>query len=214
MIRIITLLFLVVLLLPASSAQADITLKTTLDFMMPENEEAKLISEGNWGLSGEVEFHLGGIPDFISWTAGLDWVDMLTEESLVWVPPGVWLTRQTDQAYFRLWFGPRLRSHKKVFLRPYAGAHIAITFYTYETWFLDYSGQPRLQIARDDEFALGYGIDGGIEIRTAPTWSLDLGAKWLGTFGEPRQLSFDSETIQPSYILYYVGVRFRIDEGL
>jgi len=208
MIRLITLLFLVVPLLPASSARADVTWKTTLDYMVPENEEARLISNGNWGLSGEIEFHIQGIPDYISWAAGLDWVDMLTEESLVWVPPGVWITRQTDQVYYRFWFGPRLRSHNKGFLRPYAGANIAIIYYSYETWFLDFSGQSRILIASDGEFALGYGIDGGIEIRTASTWSLDLGAKLLRTFGEPRQLSFDSVTVQPSYLMYYLGVRF------
>jgi hypothetical protein len=202
------------LLFQVSPAFSDITWKATASYMHPYNREARKISGGDWGLSGEMEFHLEGIPDFISWAGGIDWVDMLGERSTYLDSYGVPYTHELDQIYVRFWFGPRLRSHLDAPFRPYAGVNVSLIFYEYSSFLYLFPGDERFFIADDWELVLGYGADAGLEIRTASDWSIDLGVKYLGTFGEPRQLSFDSVTVHPSYLLYYLGVRFPMWEGL
>jgi hypothetical protein len=197
-----------------SPAMADITWKATGTYMYPFNEEARKASEANWGLSAEMEFHLEGVPPAISWAGGLDWVDMLGERATYFDSYGDPIVHELDQNYLRIWFGPRLRSHLDVPVRPYVGINASLIYYNYSSSYFTFPGDERVFIDTDWDLALGYGADAGLEIRTAPDWSIDFGVKFLGTFGEPRQLSFDSVTIHPSYLLYYFGVRFLLEEGM
>jgi opacity protein-like surface antigen len=205
--RLIATLTIVLLFLPTSSARADITQKYSVNYMRPYNTDAGKIGESNFGASWEMEFHLEGIPDYISWGAGLDWVDMLGERSSFWDSGGTPFVHELDQNYFLFWFGPRLRSHNQAPLRLYAGAQLALIYYEYSSS-LYIPGNDPTPIESDHDFALGYGLHGGVEFRVAPGWSIDLGLKYLKTFGEPRQLSFDSVTVYPSHLLYQIGVRF------
>jgi opacity protein-like surface antigen len=207
MTRIVALFFIAVFLLSAFPAMADITQKYSLNYMRPYNSDAAKVSKGNFGASWEMEFHLEGVPDIISWGAGLDFVDMLGERSTYRDSYGDPYIHELDQNYFHLWFGPRLRSHNKAPVRPYMGTQLSLILYEYSSS-LYIPGLDPTYIDRDFEFALGYGIHGGVEFRFSPAWSLDLGVKYLKTFGEPRQLSFDSVTVYPSYLLYQIGVRF------
>jgi hypothetical protein len=208
MTRITVLFSVAIFLLSALSAHADITQKYSLNYMRPYNSDAAKVSEGNWGASWEMEFHLEGVPDFISWGAGLDFVDMLGERSTFWDSYGDPYIHELDQNYFRVWFGPRLRSHARTVIRPYIGTQLSLVMYEYSSSLYDIPSGEEYFIDRDFEFAIGYGINGGLEIRLSPAASLDLGVKYFKTFGEPRQLSFDSVTVYPSYLLYQIGVRF------
>lgn len=205
--RLIATLSLFILIFPAIPAEADISQKYSLDYMRPYNSDAGMISEGNFGASWEMEFHLEGVPDYISWGAGLDWVDMLGKRSTYRDSYGDPYIHELDQNYFRVWFGPRLRSHTGAAIRPYVGAQLSLVMYEYSSSLYDFPGGEEYFIDRDFEFAVGYGVHGGVEIRMSPNLSLDLGVKYLKTLGEPRQLSFDSVTVYPSYLLFQVGVR-------
>ena len=161
-----------------------------------------------------MEFHIEGVPDYISWAGGMDWIDMLGERTAFANRFGDLIFHELDQNYFRFWFGPRIRSHQDVLLRPYAGVNLSLIIYRYSSYFYTDPGGIRTLIEDDWKLATGYGADAGLEIRSAPGWSIDLGIKYLGTFGELRQLSFDSVTVHPTYLLYYLGVRFPMWEGL
>jgi hypothetical protein len=191
----------------SSPAFSDITWKATLEYMHPYNEEARKVSGGDWGAGAEIEFHLKGVPDFISWAGGVDWVEMLGRRTTFRDSGGTPYIHEINQNYFRFWFGPRWRSHLEVPVRPYIGAQVSLAYYQYSSYLYPPAEYKEL-IDRDFDFVLGYGVHGGIELRVAPTWSLDMGIKHLRSFGEPRQLSFDSVTVNPSYVLYFLGVRF------
>ena len=212
--RILLTVIIPVIVLAASPAPADITGKITGTYMHPFNEEARKASGGNWGLSGEMEFHLEGVPPAISWAAGVDWTDMLGERATYFDSYGDPYIHELDQNYVRFWFGPRLRSHLDVPVRPYVGIHASLIYYNYTSSLYTFPGDEMVIIDRDWKLALGYGADAGLEVRVEKEWSIDFGVKFLGTFGEPRQLSFDSVTIHPSYLLYYLGVRFILEEGM
>ena len=72
MSRLTVLISIAALLLSAVPLRADITQKYSLNYMRPYNSDAAKVSKGNFGASWEMEFHLEGVPDFISWGAGLD----------------------------------------------------------------------------------------------------------------------------------------------
>ena len=205
--RLIATLSLAMLLLPAIPAEADISHKFGLTYTEPFNTDASESSKGNWGASLEMEFHLEGISDSISWGAGLDWVDMLGKTTYFQDAGGTPWIQELDQNYYRIWFGPRLRSHADTLFKPYAGAQIALIYYDYYTNY-NRPGDEPTAVESDDQLIWGYGLHGGLEFRVSPSWSLDLGLKYLQTFGEPKQLRFESVTVHPSYLQYQLGVRF------
>ncbi len=200
----------------ATTAAADITDKITLDYMEPGNSDARDFSKGNFGLSGEIEFHFVGIPNWVSWAAGLDYIDMLNDRTTYKNAVGMRVVQETNQDYIRLWFGPRLRSHANVFFRPYVGIHGALIYSTIETDLIvpddfDSDNETRQRLSADSDLLFGYGATAGVEMRFSRERSLDLGVKRLETFGVPQQLSYGAVTIHPSYNLYYIGVRFTED---
>ncbi len=202
----------------ATTAAADITSKLTLDYMEPGNSDARDFSKGNFGISGELEFHFVGIPDPISWAVGLDMIDMLSERTTYYEGSGLKVVQETNQEYNRLWFGPRLKSHSSAFFRPYIGIHGALIYNVIETNLVvpddnDPNNETRQKLASDSELFFGYDVSAGLEMKVSKEWSLDLGMKRLETFGVPQQLSFGDVTVHPSYNLYYVGVRFGIVEA-
>ncbi len=197
----------------ATTVAADITRMYTLDYLEPGNSDARDFSKGNWGLSGEIEFHFIGIPDPISWAAGLDIIDMLSEKTTYYEESGLRVVQETDQEYYRFWFGPRLKSHANAFFRPYIGIHGALIYNVIETDVVvpddyDPDNEIRQILSSASELLFGYDITGGLEMRVSKDWSLDLGIKKLETFGKPQQLSDKAVTVQPSYYLFYIGVRF------
>jgi len=199
----------------ATTVAADITKKYTLDYMEPGNSDARDFSKGNFGGSFEYEFHFVGIPDPISWAAGFDYIDMLSEETTYYEESGLRVVQETDQEYYRFWFGPRLKSHANAFFRPYIGIHGALIYNMIETDVVipddyDPDNEIRQILSSASELLFGYDITAGLEMRVSKDWSLDLGMKKLETFGEPQQLSDRAVTVQPSYYLFYVGVRYGI----
>jgi len=201
----------------ATTVAADITRMYTLDYMEPENSDARDFSKGNFGGSFEYEFHFVGIPDPISWAAGFDYIDMLSEETTYYEESGLRIVQETDQEYYRFWFGPRIRSHANAFFRPYIGLHGALIYNMIETDVVvpddyDPDNEIRQILSSDGELLFGYDVSTGLEIKVAKDWSIDLGMKRLKTFGEPRQLSYGAVTVHPSYNLYFIGVRYGIAE--
>ncbi len=209
-LSVVTIFF---VLSSATTVYADITSKLTLDYMEPGNSDARDFSKGNFGISGELEFHFVGIPDPISWAVGLDWIAMASQEATYYEESGLRVVHQTNQEYSRLWFGPRLKSHASAFFRPYIGVNGALIYSSINTDLVvpddnDPNNEIRQKLASDSDLLFGYDITAGLEMKVAKGWSLDLGMKRLETFGEPEQLSFGAVTVHPSYNLYYIGVRF------
>ena len=199
----------------ATTVAADITKKYTLDYMEPENSDARDFSKGNFGGSFEYEFHFGGIPDPISWAAGLDYINLLSKETTYYEESGLRVVQETNQEYYRFWFGPRIRSHANAFFRPYVGLHGALIYNVIDADLVvpdnyDPDNEIRQDLSSDSEFLFGFDITAGLEMRISNEWSLDLGMKRLKTFGEPKQLSYGAVTVHPSYNLFYVGVRYGI----
>ena len=199
----------------ATTVAADITKKYTLDYMEPENSDARDFSKGNFGGSFEYEFHFVGIPDPISWAAGLDYINLLSKETTYYEESGLRVVQETNQEYYRFWFGPRIRSHANAFFRPYVGLHGALIYNVIDTDLVvpdnyDPDNEIRQDLSSDSEFLFGFDITAGLEMRISNEWSLDLGMKRLKTFGEPKQLSYGAVTVHPSYNLFYVGVRYGI----
>jgi hypothetical protein len=201
------------LLVPAA-VHADISFKAALAYMGPHNTAAARINDGNFGFTGEAEFHIAGTPPELSWAAGLDYFNLLSERAAYTDPFGFRVVLETTQDTYRAWFGPRLRVHEG-FIRPYADFHISLAYNNIDVSEVVGSGGGELlvPVAQDGDFVTGYGMTAGLELRLAPTYSLDFGARYQDTFGQPQQLSYGSTTIHPTYAVYFIGVRWIIEEA-
>lgn len=198
-------------------ASADVNQRLAITYMEPSGTEAAFLSDDNFGLSYELHFHGLGLPDELCMAVGLDYVSMMTKTSQLKQYLPLRVEQETTQEYIRLLFGVRIQSPDRVFLRPYLGAHGALVLYGVNVKLIvpddaDPENPLEQDLGSDWEVALGYAATAGMDIRVGNGRFIDLGVKRLMSFGEPHQLGYDAEEVKPRYNIYYLGIRWPLED--
>ena len=181
----------------------------------PEGDDAENFSKASWGGGLYAVVVPPNTANFLSVVAGLDFINMLSQTvEFRDQTTMLRIEQQTNQWLSRFYIGGRVGHQGHGFLRPYAGANIALNYYTISTDVVipddrDYENEIRQHLDKESELAFGFDLAIGVELKIK-RFCIDLGARYLKTFSVPQQLGPDAEKIHPQYILIYAGFNIEI----
>lgn len=206
-----------VLVLVASAPLAAAGLRAGLRVvrMEPRGADAEDYSKASWGGGIYVLYAPPG-PGLFAFTGGFDVANMLSQTvEFRDRVTGLRIEQQTNQWFSRFYVGGRFGPQGHGFIRPYAGANIALVYYSISTDVVipddrNYEDEIRQNLEREGEVAFGFDFSLGIELKVHDRVWIDGGAKYLKSFGVPQQLGADAEKIHPEYIQAYLGVEVGI----
>jgi opacity protein-like surface antigen len=180
--------------------------------MDPLDVDARQYSRPGLGLGAEVVAPVPLLGKLVAGVGGFEWVNLMSKTKKFQDPlTGLRVEQQTSQDYFRLFAGGQLGSHSAGFLRPYAGVNVAAVLYGISTDVVvpnssDRQNEIRQNLRSVHEFSFGWDANAGVDLNFRNRWSIDAGVRLLHSYGVPQQLGADALTIEPSYVLYKVGV--------
>lgn len=180
--------------------------------MDPTDQDARQFSRPGWGGGVEAVGALPGTAGLLAGVGGVEVVNLLSKTKKFSDPlTGLRVEQQTTQAYGRVFFGGQLGSHSSGFLRPYAGANLALVWYGISTDVVvpddtDRQNEIRQNLHSNWKTAFGWDANAGIDFNFRDRWSIDAGVRFVHSYGVPQALGGDAITVQPSYLQYKLGV--------
>ncbi len=185
--------------------------------MMPYGIDAESYSRPGWGGGLQAVVPVKSLSDLVAGNAGLEIVNLLSEtEAFRDQVTGLRVEQQTDQNLYRFYLGGQFVGHGKEFVRPHAGADIALIYYEISTDVVvpnDYNREQeiRQKLKSNGDFVFGYDLSIGVDLNFSNKFSIDGGVKYLHSFGVPQQLGEGSVKIFPRYTQIYLGVGIPFD---
>jgi hypothetical protein len=180
--------------------------------MVPSGDDAEDYSRPGWGGGLHVVAPLPQLHNLLAGTAGIEAVNLLnrTTEFRDRVT-GLRIEQQTDQNFFRLYFGGQAGGHGNGFIRPHAGVNLALTVYHYNLDVVvpddsDRENEIRQDLDQESEAVFGYDVTLGVDLNFSNTVVLDGGVRYIKSFAVPQQLADEAEKIHPQYFQVYLGV--------
>jgi opacity protein-like surface antigen len=179
--------------------------------MEPNGQAAERYSRPGWGGGLQVVAPLPNVSNLLAGVGGLEVVNLLSQKTEY--PDPVYALRveqHTDQYYGRLFLGGEIGPHGSGMVRPHAGMNLALVLYGIGTDLVlidDIEGtEIRRNLGSENEAAFGYDASFGVDFNFFDRMVVDVGARYLKSFGVPQQLSEGSVTIHPEYFQVYLGV--------
>lgn len=186
-------------------------------YMIPYGSDAKEYSRPGWGGGLHVVLPVPQLSNVLAGVVGLEATNLLSQ-STTYRDRTTFLRveQQTSQNYFRLYLGGQVGGHGNGFLRPHAGANIAVVYYHISTDVVvpdDYNRENEIRQSLRDEgkFSFGYDFTFGLDLNFNNTIALDGGVKYLKSFSVPEQLGEGSVRIHPQYFQIYLGIGASFD---
>ena len=186
-------------------------------YMIPDGLDAKEYSRPGWGGGLHVVLPVPQLSDIFAGVVGLEAINLLSQtttyqDRITFLR----VEQQTSQNYFRLYLGGQVGGHGNGFLRPHAGANIAVVYYHISTDVVvpdDYNRENEIRQSLRDEgkFSFGYDLTVGLDLNFNNTIALDGGVKYLKSFSIPEQLGEGSVRIHPQYFQIYLGIGASFD---
>ena len=197
-------------------AAADGKVSIYLSRMEPADVDASRFSTASWGGGIAAVVPLTVVQNLIALTGGLEITNMLSESTDVYDPIiRESLLQSTNQSYGRLFLGGRVGPHGYGFLRPHAGANVAVVWYDITTDIqIPNPADPNNPVTKTldstTKGAFGYDLNAGLDLNIANSFPVEFGVRYLQTFQVPQQLGQGAVSISPSYVQGYfaVGVGF------
>lgn len=209
----LTALFALTALCGAASADPRVTLHGIR--MDPSDRAARDYSRAGWGGGAQISYPLSGSGGMLALTGGLELVNLLSGTKKFQDPTtGLRIEQQTSQNYGRLALGAEMGPHGNGFLRPYAGADVALVFYNITTDVVipddrNLENSINQKLRDESEAAFGWAATAGLNLNFG-RWGLDGGVRYLKQYGVPQQLGDGAVTVQPAYLQYRLGVSIEI----
>ncbi|MBN1827366.1 MAG: outer membrane beta-barrel protein [Candidatus Eisenbacteria bacterium] len=214
---VLLLLFLFATIFPLSSARAAGKAGLYLIRMEPYGADAEEYSRPGWGGGAHVVAPIPDVNQLLAGTAGLEFVNLMTEtkkfrDSVT----GLRTEQQTSQNYGRLYVGAEIGPHGGGFFRPHVGTNIAWTFYWIDTDVVIPDDSARENEIRQDlesewENAFGWDVTIGLDLNFSNKVPVEIGVRYMKSFGVPQQLGDKAEKIHPEYFQVYAGVGVSFD---
>ncbi len=182
--------------------------------MDPLSEVSRQFGRPGYGGGLEVVGELPGTYKLMAGVGGLEVVNLLsTTTEFRDVTTGLRIEQQTTQNYGRLYLGGQFGSHSSGFLRPYVGANVALVWYGISTDVVvpddrDRENEIRQNLRDENEVAFGWDANAGVDLNMNDKWSVDVGVRYLHSYGVPQQLGAGSRRIEPDYFQLKIGVGF------
>ncbi len=182
--------------------------------MDPLSEVSRQFGRPGYGGGLEVVGELPGTAKLIAGVGGLEIVNLLsTTTDFRDATTGLRVEQQTTQNYGRLYLGGQFGSHSSGFLRPYVGANVAMVWYGISTDVVvpdsyDRENEIRQNLRDENEVAFGRDANAGVDLNMNDKWSVDVGVRYLHSYGVPQQLGAGSRRIEPDYFQLRIGVGF------
>jgi opacity protein-like surface antigen len=185
--------------------------------MEPNGSDTEKFSKPSWGGGVELIVVPPRIGNFFAGVLGFEGVGMLSQTTEFRDKiTGLRVEQQTSQDYLRFYLGGRVGHQGHGFLRPYAGANIALVVYSISTDVVipddsDRENEIRQELESETKTTAGFDFALGLELNFRDKFLIDLGAKYLKSFSLPQQLGDGSVTIHPQYFAIFAGVAFAFD---
>ncbi len=182
--------------------------------MVPTDVDSRQYSRPGWGGGVQGVLPMPGTATLLAGVVGVEVVNLLmTTTEFRDALTGLRVEQQTSQNYGRLFVGTQFGSHGRGVLRPYGGVNLALVWYGIGTDVVvpdDYDRQNEIRqsLRSRDEVAFGWDANAGVDFNFSDRWGVDVGARWLHSYGVPQQLGAGAVTIQPGYAQIKVGVVF------
>jgi len=185
--------------------------------MVPNGADAEDYSRPGYGLGLHVVVPPPQLLNMFALTAGFEIINLLRETTTFQDRiTALTVEQQTSQNYGRFFIGGQVGGHGRGFIRPHAGASIAIVFYGISTDVVipddsDRENEIRQSLDKENHVTFGYDITMGIDLNFGNKWNLDGGVRFLKSFSLPQQLGEGSEKVHPQYFQIYLslGISFR-----
>jgi opacity protein-like surface antigen len=180
--------------------------------MDPAGLDASHFSRLGYGGGLEMVVPLPGTYRLVAGIVGFEVVNLLSQTAKFRDPTtGLKIEQHTTQNYVRLFTGGQLGVHSSGFLRPYIGANVAAAWYGIGSEYVipdDYDHEKDIhqQISSKGHVVFGWDASMGVDFNFVDRASLDLGVRYLHSYGVPQQLGEGAITIQPGYMQYRLGV--------
>jgi opacity protein-like surface antigen len=185
--------------------------------MIPYGIDAKEYSRAGWGGGIHVVVPAPQLGNILAGVAGIEFVNLLS--GTTYYQDRVTLLRveqQTSQNYGRLFLGGQVGGHGNGFLRPHAGANVALVWYSFTIDVVipnDYNreNEIRQKLRDDSKLVFGYDFTFGLDLNFNNNIALDGGVKYVKSFSVPQQLGEGSVTVHPQYFQVYLGIGMSFD---
>ena len=184
--------------------------------MVPTDVDSRQYSRPGWGAGAQGVAPIPGTATLLAGVAGVEIVNLLaTSTEFQDELTGLRVEQQTTQNYGRVFLGTQLGSHGSGMLRPYSGVNVALVWYGISTDVVvpdDYGRQNEIRqnLGRRDEVAFGWDANAGVDVNFRDRWGIDVGVRWLHSYGVPQQLGAGAVTIEPGYVQVKVGAVFGV----
>lgn len=195
----------------ASPARADGKIEVYGLRMVPANVDSRQYSRPGWGAGVQGVAPMPGTAKLLAGVVGVEIVNLLSTTKEFQDPlTGLRVEQQTSQNYGRLFVGAQMGSHGSGTLRPYTGLNVALVWYGIGTDVVvpddsDRERDIRQHLGGRDELAFGWDANAGVDLNFSDRWGIDVGARWLHSYGLPQQLGDGAVTIEPGYLQVKVG---------
>ena len=180
--------------------------------MVPTDVDSRQYSRPGWGGGVQGVAPIPGSATMLAGVVGVEVVNLLSTTKVFQDPlTALRVEQQTSQNYGRLFVGAQMGAHGSGLLRPYGGVNVAAVWYGIGTDVVvpddyDRENEIRQNLRRRDEVAFGWDANAGVDLNFGDRWGIDVGARWLHTYGVPQQLGDGAVTIEPGYVQLKVGV--------
>jgi opacity protein-like surface antigen len=185
--------------------------------LSPSGSDAKTFSEPGWGGGGHAVVPIKQIRNYFSGVVGFDYTDLLSERKTFRDrTTGLRVEQRTDQSYSRIYLGARLGSHGNAFVRPFAGANVALAIYNIHTDVVipddDDEDEVKQELSSETRTAFGYDFSFGLDLNFSNTVAVEGGVRYIRSLSVVHQLGEGSESISPEYYQIYLGVGMFINK--
>ncbi len=188
-----------------------------LSRMEPTDVDARRFSRTSWG---------GGIDAVLPWyaaynlvalTSGLEISNMMSQSTHVYDPfLRETLEQRTNQSYGRFFVGGRAGPHGPGFIRPHAGANIAVVWYGISTDIeipnpADPENPNSKTLESHYKAAFGYDVNAGVDLNLANAFPIEVGVRYVQSFNVPQQLGEGAVSVSPRYLQTYLAIGIGFD---
>lgn len=181
-------------------------------YMAPYGTDAKEYSKPGWGAGVHGVLPIPQLSNVLAGTVGIEYIQLLSSTThFVDRVTQLRTEQQTEQSYGRFYLGGRVGGHGNAFVRPHAGANVALVWYNINTDVVipnDYAreNEIRQSLRSKTKFAFGYDFTLGIDLNFNNKIALDGGVRYVKSFSVPQQLGEGSVKIHPQYFQFYLGI--------
>ncbi len=179
-------------------------------WLEPRGKDAELYSKGSLGFGLNFIAAPRKFGKFFAANAGFEYVEMKRQDIRIKdKDTGFTWEQQTRQIYRRFYLGGFVGHQGHGFLRPHAGANIALLYYSIYTDAVVedlFEEDQKENVSHEGRFGFGYDVTLGLEFNFKNSVFTDLGVRYLQSLSIPQQLGADSEFVHPQYLQFYFGV--------